>query len=282
MEKTKHRSNVTKYLIIAIFVLLTIELLRLGLTYLSVRSAVRYAIHYGEVGEYDRKYCVSDCLKGSEDLRQARVKSINDAALIGFKKYSDIFIINAIDEERLEMEICSDREGVSYSEETHSCSPHQDPGEDGGLIYITANFPYSIGSSFGFEFGNIQLTTSKISRAYCYRLGCWSSLEIHLSGSVPDGYTIEASASDGRHRFLDCSEVPLIEIDELNHINHGKCTTKGVGFDGFDPAEVEITVSWYGGSTTETYTPRYRIFRPNGLRCEPTCLSGEIVIEIPG
>jgi hypothetical protein len=208
------------------------------------------------------------------------VKSINDAALVGFKKYSDIFIINAIDGERLEMEICSDREGVSYSEENHSCSPYQDPGEYGGLIYITANFPYSIGSSFGFDFGNIQLTFSKISRVYCYRIGCWSSLEIHLSGFVPDGYTIEAVASDGRTRFLDCSDVPLIETEELHFTNYGECTTIGVGFHNFDPAQVVVTVTWEGGSVSETFRPYYRVFRPNGYRCEPTCLSGQVAIEI--
>lgn len=272
--------HLLRYLIIAIFVLLTIELLRFGFTYLSVRSASKYATRYAETGEFNPEYCEIECRRGSKTLRQARIKSINDAALIGFRVYSEIFLMNGIDEEGLEIEICSDWEGIIYDEETNSCLPYQDPGEYGGLIYITARYPYAIGSTLGFDFGHIQLTSSKTSRAECFKLGCWSSLKILLSGNVPAGYTIEANASDGRQRFLDCSEGSLIETEELHFINYGECTTKGVGFNNFDPAEVDIIVTWDGGSINETFRPYYRVFRPNGYRCEPTCLNGEVVIEI--
>jgi hypothetical protein len=260
-------------------VLLIFELAHIGLAYLSAQRASEFASRYAVIGEFNPEFCQFECTRGSEDKDRARLQSIKAAAIQGFSEYSEYSPMSNLTDSKLRIFICSDRENIDYDDKTYACKPHEDPGDPGGLVYINTSYPYTIGSSIGIDLGQIKFRSSTESQIECLKIGCSSSFTVRFTGNTPDWYQIEASASDGRHRYIDCPEGSLIEV-ESPQIHHDQCTTDGVTFDRFDPSELDLRVVWSGGSISERFKPRYLVRRPNGFRCEPTCLYGEYVIEL--
>jgi hypothetical protein len=154
------------------------------------------------------------------------------------------------------------------------------PSEPGGTVFIHASYPYAIGSSLGLSLWRIRLEATEEGQAECYRVGCDSFLRINLTGDTPDHFTIEATSIDGYYRLIECEDGRTIRSEGFLLKRHAECHTDGATLIGFDPSAADIVVTSQEGSFHEHVRPHYRIFRPNGYRCLPTCLSGTIEIEL--
>lgn len=100
-------------------------------------------------------------------------------------------------------------------------------------------------------------------------MGCVDGLGVELEGMVPEAYRIEAVAADGQTLAGDCPNGEAM-------VN---CGRQQVFFEAFAPEEVTITVTWDGGSASETYRPDYQTVLPNGPGCPPECK--QATVELP-
>ena len=100
----------------------------------------------------------------------------------------------------------------------------------------------------------------------CTQIGCNDGLQVELRGSLPDSYTVSASASGLPTQTVECS--PGRECGET------------LFFPEFMPASVTITVRGSGVDVQQSFTPTYETSRPNGPDCPPECRSGKVIVEV--
>ena len=111
----------------------------------------------------------------------------------------------------------------------------------------------------------------------CTMIGCSDSLWVHLTGELPQSYTIKAA---------NWFSFYSVTIDCPNDQDSAKAWCKEDGAVFFSdprsiPNELTITVTWEGHSKTETFKPVYSTYRPNGPDCEPECLKSDVTVELP-
>jgi hypothetical protein len=104
----------------------------------------------------------------------------------------------------------------------------------------------------------------------CTEIGCFDGLTVQLQGSIPAAFSVEATAPGGETTVVVCPEGGAGVV----------CGVDQLVFEGFTREEVTITISWDGGSLTETFRPAYETFRPNGPDCPPECRQAEITMRL--
>jgi hypothetical protein len=77
---------------------------------------------------------------------------------------------------------------------------------------------------------------------------------------------IEAAATGGETRIESC----VVGLD-------GSCE---VGFHGFTPEEVTLTVTGDEQARSVTLDPTYEDFRPNGPDCPPICRQARAEVDL--
>lgn len=279
--RRSHKYKVPGLLLFVLVTLFLVELIRIIVLYRGVEEATSVGIRYAVTGEFNPDYCGGECERGSEGLRSAQLISIKDVMNSEFNKYIDNIFMKDIDQKKLRITICSDRDGVQFISDPIECHPQDDPGENGATVYVNATYPYSIGSILGLNFGPLSFDSARTGIAECHRLGCLSGIRIRLSGQIPDQFTIEISTDDGRYRLIECSDADVIRSKGFQSEIQRICWPDGASFYLTPPRSVNITVGSENGRIDDTLQPLYRISRPNGYRCPPTCLHSliEIVVE---
>lgn len=120
----------------------------------------------------------------------------------------------------------------------------------------------------------------------CSTVGCEDELEIVLEGEVPAHYDL--TIAEGSKRItLSCRDDSILP-GSLERIEAGEgiyaqgydsdttdCTARGVFIDGFAPERFEVTVSWEGGSTSQTFRPEYELCSGNCCSC------ATVTIQLP-
>jgi hypothetical protein len=99
----------------------------------------------------------------------------------------------------------------------------------------------------------------------CTDIGCPGGLLVQVPAEAVAPYTVK----------LQVLHVPgsLIWTAECTPAqNCGKTFL----ISGFTPKDVNVTVTWAGGSASRSFTPVYQDLRPNGPRCEG-CLQATVV-----
>ena len=91
----------------------------------------------------------------------------------------------------------------------------------------------------------------------CTLIGCASGLHVTLAAPPPGPVRIEVTdAATGSTRAIDCAAG-------------GQCT--GALLQDFFPTRVTVRVTTASGTSTQSFTPRYTLSRPNGDDCPPVC-----------
>jgi hypothetical protein len=112
----------------------------------------------------------------------------------------------------------------------------------------------------------LSTSSSSCGGLACTLIGCESGLIVRFTGNVPAALTVTASPETGPSQTRDCSTVQA-------------CSA--VFFVDLITDDVSITVESAAGSTTQSFTPTYRRFQPNGEDCDPICRIAEIEMNIP-
>lgn len=257
-----------------------VEGFRLLSVFSRVERAANWGLRYAVTGEFNPEYCPDPCKRGSQEHTEAVLESIEDAARAGFIGPGRRDLASTPDMSDLALVICSDAEHTVYVEKPPSCLPQEYPSEPGATVVVHVSYPYTIGSSFGLGLLPLRLEATERGQVECHRIGCISYLRVRLLGPVPDRFTIEARSSDGYYRLVECDQGKTIRSQGFLSESHARCRIDGATLEHYDPSWVEITVSWPNGTVRESKPPIYRVFRPNGYRCLPTCLWGTIEVEL--
>ncbi len=113
----------------------------------------------------------------------------------------------------------------------------------------------------------------------CTLQGCGYALHVQLKGQIPDDYSIEAVATDGKTLMAHCVNGALAE--GTYYEGSPVCDSTEVWFPNFQPQELTVTLRWEGHRVSHTFQPTYQIFYPNGPECEPACPTGTVEFVIP-
>jgi hypothetical protein len=97
----------------------------------------------------------------------------------------------------------------------------------------------------------------------CTEIGCSDGLLVTIGGAVAGPITVRVDAGV-EQRTLTC------QVAE-------QCL---VFFDDWMPVDITIEASWGGGIQTVHAAPDYRVTRPNGPRCPPTCRQAAVKLAL--
>lgn len=109
---------------------------------------------------------------------------------------------------------------------------------------------------------------------------CVPNLTITLTGRRLNNYTVNVSWPGFSGTSFACPiQFVLITFgDQMTPVN---CDSDQITFISVGLTEINVTISWDGGSITETLHPTYEISAPAGTECYPQCLMGSTEINIP-
>ena len=203
-----------------------------------------------------------------------------------FYETRDIIIKSAspflLDSHKISIQLCSNRPGYSYNENTKKCIPQDDVGmsyDGGDIARVELSYNYSIGSSVGISLSMIQLQSVYIGTTECFRVGCSSGINFVFSKPISVDYTLEVmSVEDGR-RIIHCSNGKQVKATDTEP--YGACSEKAVWISiSIPPENLTYTLRFSDqtieGKSEPTYTPSY----PDGPKCL-TCWGASIEIAIP-
>ena len=106
----------------------------------------------------------------------------------------------------------------------------------------------------------------------CTTIGCDGGLIVRFVGNLP----ISATAVS-----LDPDQKPLSPRSPPGSVEcHNGQPCAALFFPEFKASTVVVTAQSQGGSTSQTFTPTYRRFQPNGEDCEPICRIAEIEMTL--
>jgi hypothetical protein len=111
----------------------------------------------------------------------------------------------------------------------------------------------------------IVLTVPATASCVCTQAGCDSGLRVILRGQVPETFRLRAWAG----------HLPLI-VECGTDLN----CQESIFIPHFTPDHVEIAIESATDTTTASFRPVYRSFRPNGRGCPPDCRVADVEIEL--
>ena len=97
----------------------------------------------------------------------------------------------------------------------------------------------------------------------CTLIGCDNLLVVSFDQPVPEGATVTAIPAGGAGRVRKCVEAAGCDL---------------LGFRGFTPRQVTVTLAVGEVFVARSYEPVYRGVYPNGEACGPACRQGEVLI----
>jgi hypothetical protein len=110
----------------------------------------------------------------------------------------------------------------------------------------------------------------------CTLMACMDGFTVRFEGEIPAEYSADVTGDDGSHFATTC------EITEGSATGDGCLPGGGLEIRNMTPGEVTITVTWDGGSKTETFQQTYEHVEPNGPGCGGDCQRGEeLIMTLP-
>jgi hypothetical protein len=100
----------------------------------------------------------------------------------------------------------------------------------------------------------------------CTEIGCGDGLYVVVQATPGAELEIEAVETGGETRTESC----VVGLD-------GSCE---VGFNGFTPEEVTLTVTGGEQALSVTLQPTYEDFQPNGPDCPPVCRQARAEVDL--
>lgn len=100
----------------------------------------------------------------------------------------------------------------------------------------------------------------------CTEIGCGDGLYVVVQATPGAELEIEAAETGGETRTESC----VAGLD-------GSCE---VGFHGFTPEEVTLTVTGAEQALSVTLEPTYEDFQPNGPDCPPVCRQARAEVDL--
>lgn len=109
---------------------------------------------------------------------------------------------------------------------------------------------------------------------------CVSNLTISLSGRKLDKYGVTVSYPGSSETSFECPfEMTLLSFGE--NTVPVRCDSERITFISVGLTEITLTITWDGGSVTNTLHPVFHVEAPEGPDCWPQCQIGEAEMNIP-
>lgn len=292
-ERSRGQAMVEFMLIVPLVLLILfaiIEIARVMHAWLAVVNGARFGVRYATTNTYDPLHCPGgNCSTEAEEL-DARIESIEQAAILGSTS-----ILRDLDETNwdvpgyFKVTICSES-ATSYTESrpaefdsdwTAVCSPGQEPGDEGDLVWVTVDFNHPlIAPILSADWPMLHLTSRRDGVVESFRTvrfvgaGPFTPAPTHTPTITPTpSLTPTPSMTPTPSETITpsptpCFSLPIVEIidpldgsvyndgDDLtiqataydpDNVNPDTCT--GVAPDGTGITRVEFLVYWYNGSS---------------------------------
>jgi hypothetical protein len=109
---------------------------------------------------------------------------------------------------------------------------------------------------------------------------CVSGLYISLTGKKLSKYEVVVSWPGFSGTSFTCPQQALL-VDFGENMAPVICDSTQITFITVGLTEITITITWEGGSTTQTIRPTFEVSSPQGPGCEPQCSIGKAEMNIP-
>jgi hypothetical protein len=109
---------------------------------------------------------------------------------------------------------------------------------------------------------------SDTSTSFATLIGCEDSFMLHLTGELPDEFSLAVVGTDGL-RFE--SEISCSLVD---------CSKKLSWHIPGNPEQITVTVEWADTAVSEVFEPTYAPHNPNGADLPPICTIGGVTMEL--
>lgn len=109
---------------------------------------------------------------------------------------------------------------------------------------------------------------------------CVSGVTILLSGRKLGKYEVTVSYPGFSGTSFECHQKALL-VSFGDNMAPVFCDQDEINFMSVGLTEMTITISWDGGTVTQTVSPRFEIDTPQGPDCWPKCVIGIAEINIP-
>src|SRR5688572_17814017 len=102
------------------------------------------------------------------------------------------------------------------------------------------------------------------SEQVCTLIGCNDGLRVEVTSTLAQPATVTVRAGNQIIGTFRCEPGQ-------------PCATF---IENQTPESVSVTVEVSGGTVNRTYTPEYRLARPNGENCTPTCRQATVTVNV--
>jgi hypothetical protein len=134
--------------------------------------------------------------------------------------------------------------------------------------------------TFQFYAGNIIISATAESCAVPPVKQCLSGLNVKLTGRNLSEYKVTVTSPGISDSTVYCPETFALEAFGQYSIPVD-CDSTGITFVSLGLKQVTLTITWDGGSTTQTFAPDYEDYAVNGPKCDPICSVAIIEMKIP-
>jgi hypothetical protein len=98
----------------------------------------------------------------------------------------------------------------------------------------------------------------------CTLIGCNDGLNVIVNASLQQDYTVTVSSGAQTLHTFTCRPGQPCQAFVDNHT----------------PAQVTVSVATAAGPVSKTFTPEYKVTKPNGPDCPPDCRQASVTVTV--